>query len=625
MGGAGCSSVCASTSFFASTQRLPFVSYGCPAASLSDTTTYPELTRFGTVTTAAVDVIADINKIRNNSWTEITVISGDPAKYRTEAESMRDAFIAKGFSSNYEYATDNQWEDILSMMEKLKEASKGKNRIYFFIGTEDHYRQVVCASIVAKSEKGITWLSRGSWPDDWWKKSHYLSGQNRQWLLEDAGGSQLRGKFKEFKAAWEAYALNVSARTANERKENRRIALQKSYITEELEKLDRAEGSEQYHAVHAKWHPTYRQILYARDYYDIFLFDLSGDLIYSAHKGSDFATNFAENGNGQWKDSGLGDAFRTAIRAPDNVTYIDWKPYGPNNGKMAAFLSTGIRDEDGKLLGVYAIELPSTYKRSIEEMQEECTLEAITESFEGAINVVGLGRPTDENMHKPLPCFEGYDTKNFSKLLDQHIIGGYPLGDKSTQVVNPYSMIKANAADAVCAVAFTVRHLLDQGHTIEEIQKPGEALYAKYIDYFKTKMDFQGASGQVKFSGNDRPIYLTVQQVQYGSNVDIGLVSPLKDGSPGSDDSTKNEAMVNITWQNGGPSGRVWTKEPADPPPVDNFPYWTLKVFVPVILLCSPTIAGLISGWRAGTRELQKTSGSTLPTSTKKEKVASSV
>lgn len=50
------------------------------------------------------------------------------------------------------------------------------------------------------------------------------------------------------------------------------------------DELDYAEGDEKYHEIHAKYHPIYRQKLYDRGYYDIFFFDLQGDLIYSVFK-----------------------------------------------------------------------------------------------------------------------------------------------------------------------------------------------------------------------------------------------------------------------------------------------------------------------------------------------------
>jgi hypothetical protein len=593
LGGAGCSAVCEQTAFAASTIRLPFIIYECPGAALSDTETFPEFTRFGTVTTPAFDVFDIIAK--NYSFPAITVVAGDPTKFGIEAEYVRGQFASKGLQTEYVYANDDDWDQILQMMRGLKTDSKGENRVYFMVGTEDYFRKVVCASIVSEAQVGITWLSRGTFIDDWWTKSDKLAGAHRKWLLEDTGGNALKTMHAEFNKAWEDYVPSGTD-------EQRYAALFPLYATDEKELLnvpndmsddDKAKA---YHTVHQKWHPIFRQKLYDRGYYDIFIFDLRGNCIYSVYKESDYATNFDGSGNGQWKDSGLGDAFRAAIAAPDNISYIDWKPYGPSAGALAAFLSTGLRDEDGVMTGVYTIQLPPDYVRSIEEIQTECSFAAIGQAMEGAINVVGIGRPADENMVKPLPCFDGHSPQSFLTLLDKHLAGGYPLGDRSTQVADPYGMMRAHAADAICVVAFTVKHLLEQGHTIQDIQRPDDALYAKFLDYVKTKLDFLGASGRVKFSGNDKPSSLVVQQIQLGSNVDVGIVS-----AESTDDKTDR-----ITWKNGGPRSYMWKKEASDPPPPDNFPYLVLQVLIPMMICCSPFFSGCITGYRAGGAELAR-------------------
>jgi hypothetical protein len=332
--------------------------------------------------------------------------------------------------------------------------------------------------------------------------------------------------------------------------------------------------------VHAKLHPILRKRLYDRGYYDIFIFDMLGNMIYSVYKESDYATNFDASGSGQWKNSGLGKAFRAAKLSPDNVSYIDWEPYGPSAGALAAFLSTGIRDESGALVGVYTIQLPPGYRRSIEEVQPECSLKMIADSFEGAINVAGLGRPTEATMEKPLRCFKGHSARSFLQLLDTHLQQGFPLGNAVTRVEDPYMDIRTHAADATCVFALAVEYLLKQGHSIESVQKPSPAIYSQFLSFIKTQVDFQGVSGQVKFSGNDKPNLLSVQQVRGGATVDVGLVALNKD----------------ITWLGAGVSNTSWFKE--DAIPKDYFPYWIFQVFIPVIVICLPACAGFFSGSR---------------------------
>ncbi|CAE7520997.1 unnamed protein product [Symbiodinium pilosum] len=227
---------------------------------------------------------------------------------------------------------------------------------------------------------GIVWLSQGTWRRDWWKRSDILTSTHRTWLAEDVFGRTLRQAFPAFKSAWDSYSADV---------ERTRQALFDLYVTDLKDNLDLADGTEVYHAVHQQWHPTFRSKLYARGYYDIFMFDLDGNLIYSVFKETDYATNFRADGTGPWKDSGLGQAFQQALASPDSITYIDWAPYGPSAGADAAFLATGLRDEDGVLIGIYSIQLPPEYEKSIEADKLECSFEAITNAYAGAINIQG--------------------------------------------------------------------------------------------------------------------------------------------------------------------------------------------------------------------------------------------
>jgi methyl-accepting chemotaxis protein len=53
-----------------------------------------------------------------------------------------------------------------------------------------------------------------------------------------------------------------------------------------------AGGDTAYDAAHAEFHPWFREFLLERGYYDVFLFNPDGDLIYTVFKEEDYATNF---------------------------------------------------------------------------------------------------------------------------------------------------------------------------------------------------------------------------------------------------------------------------------------------------------------------------------------------
>ena len=142
--------------------------------------------------------------------------------------------------------------------------------------------------------------------------------------------------------------------------------LYKNYVTDnphpvgQKQKLDAANsGAWKYDRVHANVHPWFRQHLENSGYYDIFLFDLKGNLVYSVAKEADYSTNFSEETGGEWANSGLGNAYRLAISKPaGEQTFVDYKPYGPSNGDPAAFIATAVADKAGELVGVLAYQMP---------------------------------------------------------------------------------------------------------------------------------------------------------------------------------------------------------------------------------------------------------------------------
>ena len=122
-------------------------------------------------------------------------------------------------------------------------------------------------------------------------------------------------------------------------------------------RLDAAAVDPGYDALHARFHPWFRTHLEAKGYYDIFLFNTDGDLIYSVFKEEDYATNF-RSGGGEWASSDLGRAFRAAATASQGETaFFDFAPYAPSHGAPASFMAIPIF-EDGARIGVLAFQMP---------------------------------------------------------------------------------------------------------------------------------------------------------------------------------------------------------------------------------------------------------------------------
>ncbi len=138
--------------------------------------------------------------------------------------------------------------------------------------------------------------------------------------------------------------------------------LQRLYITGnanqqgEKDKLLDADDGSAWSATHARFHTSFRNFQIERGYYDLFLFDLNGNLIYSVFKELDFATNFR---NGEYADSDLGVVFQVAVDLPAGEYHVtDFAPYAPSYGAAAKFVAMPVFDDAGTRIGVAALQLP---------------------------------------------------------------------------------------------------------------------------------------------------------------------------------------------------------------------------------------------------------------------------
>ena len=104
----------------------------------------------------------------------------------------------------------------------------------------------------------------------------------------------------------------------------------------------------------AELHPWLHLIQRLNGFYDVFLFNTDGDVVYTVFKERDFATNVRR---GEWKETGLGEAFHRAM-GKDGAQFVDFTSYAPSNGAAAAFMAQQLKDANGNVVGVVALQLP---------------------------------------------------------------------------------------------------------------------------------------------------------------------------------------------------------------------------------------------------------------------------
>ena len=134
------------------------------------------------------------------------------------------------------------------------------------------------------------------------------------------------------------------------------------------ERVDAGDGSA-YSKAHANLHEFAREFVTGRGYYDFFLTDLNGNVLYTVQKEADFGSNLL---TGEYAESGLSDVFRQAAAStvPGQVVLSDLQRYAPSGNAPAIFAATALRDEAGQAIGVLALQLPSDTIANIMQFTE---------------------------------------------------------------------------------------------------------------------------------------------------------------------------------------------------------------------------------------------------------------
>ncbi|MEG4282921.1 adenylate/guanylate cyclase domain-containing protein [Microcoleus sp. A006_D1] len=120
--------------------------------------------------------------------------------------------------------------------------------------------------------------------------------------------------------------------------------------------LDNPGDASAYSRVHARYHPIFRNIVEKYGYYDMFLIDPQGTVVYTVFKEADFTTNLID---GPYNESNLASAIAAARQAKGTgyVKIVDFKPYSPSYGAPAAFIAAPIFN-GSQFIGTLAFQLP---------------------------------------------------------------------------------------------------------------------------------------------------------------------------------------------------------------------------------------------------------------------------
>ncbi|RXJ71508.1 GGDEF domain-containing protein [Veronia nyctiphanis] len=147
-------------------------------------------------------------------------------------------------------------------------------------------------------------------------------------------------------------------------------ALQALYISDnpfdvgQKESLTHSDDGSIYSKYHSDFHGYFRNLAATHGYYDIFLVNQKGDIVYSVKKENDYATNLLR---GEWKDSHIAEAFIQINKNPSvgSLYLTDYFNYGPSNNEPEAFLATPIHIKGEEYIGVLIFQMPIAALNSV--------------------------------------------------------------------------------------------------------------------------------------------------------------------------------------------------------------------------------------------------------------------
>lgn len=227
------------------------------------------------------------------------------------------------------------------------------------------------------------------------------------------------------------------------------LALQHAFIAAnqhplgEKHLLDMPLAESDYGKAHATYQPAFRSFVAQAGYYDVFLVDLDGNIVYSVFKELDYATSMR---TGVLKTTGLAKASMTALTLPrGDITTTDFACYPPSYDAPAAFAATPVFKGDQRL-GAIVVQLPLDRISQVTSMLSG--LGATGEAYlVGPDHLMRSDAKQDLDGHSVAASFANptkgrVDTEAVERALGGEVFTSTTTNYSNTKVVGAYSPVQ---------------------------------------------------------------------------------------------------------------------------------------------------------------------------------------
>ncbi len=284
--------------------------------------------------------------------------------------------------------------------------------------------------------------------------------------------------------------------------DNKENFLQKLYIQEnpnsagQKDRLDAASDGSQYSTTHAMYHPWFRTFLKKRGYYDVFLINNHGDVVYTVFKEPDFAGNVI---NGSIKDTDLSTVYKMSIKDAENAKFTDFKPYKVSANAPASFIAKSIKNSEGKIAGVLVFQMPIEKINGI--MKDSTGMGETGETY-----IVGsdmLMRSDSRFSQDSTLLKQKVDTETVKMALE---------GKNGITQINDYRDVSVFSAYSPLEFLGTKYAIIGEQDTAE-VMKPLDQLLSKSLGFSLAVMFIIIASTMMIARGITKPIQVLLEKI----------------------------------------------------------------------------------------------------------------
>jgi len=211
-------------------------------------------------------------------------------------------------------------------------------------------------------------------------------------------------------------------------------------------------------------------------WYDLFLIDLSGNVVYTEAGESDLGMNLSRG----LKDSQLGKVY-SAVKNSDDVIISDVSPYAPSNGAPAGFMITKIKNNSGSTVGYIAMQIP--FKAINHIMLQREGMGKTGESYlVGSDNLMRSDSFLAPDTHSVTASFANNTT------VDTHGTKEALAGRSGKGVVNDYNgnlvVSVWDLLDLGNGVKWAMLTEIDIAEALNPVDESGVSFYEKYVEKY---------------------------------------------------------------------------------------------------------------------------------------------